>query len=174
MKTNTFPILFLPTASKAMKANEFPILFLTRASMKIAPKASKEPPKPENGPDVYRAHIAFWRIWQTRHFLNTWLPELNARSLKSNRGKHPFQPEPSKLEDLAMKTNVFPILFLPRASKSLENAWFSNTFPSQSFEKQWQPTVFQYVSFLEFWKPMKTKGFPILFLPRASKSNEHQ
>ena len=77
MKTNGFPKLFLPRTSKslenewfsntfpflelqkAMKTYGFPILFLTRASMKTAPKASKELPRPENGPDVYRAHIAF-------------------------------------------------------------------------------------------------------------------
>ena len=85
-------------------------------------------PRPENGPDVYRVHIAFWRIWQTRHFLNTWLPELNARALLSKWGKHPFQPGPSKLEGLAMKTNGFPLRFLPSASKSYENRYFSTRF----------------------------------------------
>ena len=63
---------------------------------------------------------------------------------------------------------------LSETLKINENQWFSNTFPSQSFKKQWKPMVFQYFSFPELQKAMETNGFPILFFPKASKSNENK
>ena len=156
-----FQYFSFPDLQKSMKTNGFPICWLAMAGPRFSdfsrPSRNHQfQIKISIQIDDFGSRSSRSRFWRSdgplRNLENQWKPTV-------------FQyfsfPELQK----AMKTNGFPILFLPKASKSNENQLFSNTFPSQSFKKQWKHMVFQYFSFPKLQKAMKTNGFPILFLP---------